>query len=73
MVSLPDYVLRAVDAEADRRGTTRSGLLREMAEDSLQRRSVRRAERMAEIVAGARMIGHGGQVAEVVTANRPVR
>lgn len=74
MVSLPDDVLRAVDVEADRRGTTRSGLLRTLAEESLRRRSVRRAERMAEIDATAgRRVGHGGQVAEVVKATRPTR
>lgn len=74
MVSLPDDVLRAVDAEADRRGTTRSGLLRELAEESMRRRSIRRAERMAEINdAGGRGVGHGGRVAELVKANRPGR
>ena len=49
MVSLPDDLLRAVDVEALRRGTTRSGLLRELAEEALRSRSVRRAKRMAEI------------------------
>lgn len=72
MVSFPDDVLRAIDAEADRRGTTRSGLLREFAEDSLRRRSLRRAERMAEISeSGGPVAGHGGRVAELVKANRP--
>lgn len=72
MVSIPDEVLRAVDVEANRRGTSRSGLLRELAEESLRRRSVRRAERMAEIdAAGGRRAGHGGRVAEVVKASRP--
>lgn len=72
MVSLPDDVLRAIDVEADRRGTTRSGLLRELAEHALRRRSIRRAERMAEIgESGA--AGHGGGVAELVKANRPER
>lgn len=74
MVSLPDDLLRAVDIEAGRRGTTRSGYFRELAEETLRRRSVRRAERMAEIVAmeGA-VTGHGGRVAELVKANRPER
>jgi CopG antitoxin of type II toxin-antitoxin system len=74
MVSLPDDVLRAVDAEAVRRGTTRSGLLRELAEESLRRRSIRRAERMAEINdTGGPAVGHGGRIAELVKANRPER
>ncbi|MHB8247258.1 MAG: ribbon-helix-helix protein, CopG family [Acidimicrobiales bacterium] len=72
MVSLPDDLLRAVDIEAGRRGTTRSGYLRELAEETLRRRSARRAERMAEIDAEDRPVaGHGGGVAELVKANRP--
>ena len=71
-MSLPDDLLHAVDVEADRRGTTRSGFLRELAEDSLQRRSLRRAERMAEIDDVDRPAGgHGGQVAELVKSTRP--
>lgn len=74
MVSLPDDLLRAVDAEARRRNTSRSGLLRELAEESLRRRSVERAERMAAISdTGGRVVGHGGRVAELVKANRPER
>lgn len=74
MVSIPDEILRAIDVEADRRGTTRSGLLRTLAEDALGRRSAIRAERMAEIDAdAARDAGHGGQVAQLVKANRPER
>lgn len=73
-VSLPDDVLRAVDAEAGRRGTTRSGSLRELAEDSMQWRSVQRAERTAAIDAAARArTGHGGRVAGLVKATRPGR
>jgi metal-responsive CopG/Arc/MetJ family transcriptional regulator len=72
MVSLPDDVLFAVDAEASRRGITRSGYLRELAEETLRRRSVGRAARMAEIDAAAGPpAGHGGNVAELVKATRP--
>ena len=72
MVSLPDEVLRAVDIEAKRRGTTRSGLLRELAEESSRQRSIRRAERMAELDnAAGRVGGHGGRVAELLKASRP--
>ncbi|MGO8863651.1 MAG: hypothetical protein ACLQRH_23240 [Acidimicrobiales bacterium] len=72
MVSLPDDLLQAVDIEAGRRGTTRSGYLRELAEETLRRRSTRRAERMAEIDAeDGPITGHGGDVAELVKANRP--
>lgn len=74
MVSLPDDLLRAVDIEADRRGTSRSGFLRELAEEALRRRSAHRAQRMAEIdrqrgPAG----GHGGNVADLVKSHRPDR
>jgi metal-responsive CopG/Arc/MetJ family transcriptional regulator len=72
MVSLPDDLLRAVDVEADRRGTTRSGYLRELAEETLRRRSVARADRMNEIDrAGGSLAGHGGGVAELVKSSRP--
>jgi hypothetical protein len=71
MVSMPDDLLRAVDVEARRRGTTRSGLLRELAEETLHRRSARRAELMAAIDDQMSPVGHGGNVAELVKANRP--
>lgn len=72
MVSLPDEVLRAVDVEADRRGTTRSGLLRELAEESVRQRSARRAARMGEIDAAAKQAtGHGGRGADLVKTTRP--
>jgi hypothetical protein len=73
MVSIPDDVLTAIDLEAERRGTTRSGLLRELAEESMRRRSIRRAERMAEISATGGRVGHGGGVADLIKANRPER
>ena len=72
MVSLPDDLLRAVDAEASRRGTTRSGLLRELAESAMRSRSLQRAGRMAQIdsLSGPPK-GHGGHVAELVKVTRP--
>jgi len=74
MVSLPDDLLRAVDAEASRRGTTRSGLLRELAEDTLQRRTAQRAQRMREIrLAPGERRSHGGGVAKLVKTHRPQR
>lgn len=74
MVSLPDDLLRAVDVEADRRGTTRSGLLRELAEETLRRRTLQRVERMAELDdSDGPVAGHGGRVAELVKTTRPER
>jgi metal-responsive CopG/Arc/MetJ family transcriptional regulator len=72
MVSLPDDLLRAIDIEAVRRGTTRSGLLRELAEEAVRQRQIARAERMAEIRAiNGPPDHHGGRVAELVKQNRP--
>ena len=72
MVSHPGAVLRAVDTEARRRGTTRSGYLRELTEETLRQRSSRRAERMAEIdAADGPATGHGGGAAAPVKSTRP--
>jgi metal-responsive CopG/Arc/MetJ family transcriptional regulator len=72
MVSLPDDLLRAVDVEASRRGTTRSGLLRQLAEDTLQRRTAQRAQRMRQIrLAQGERRSHGGGVADLVKTHRP--
>lgn len=72
MISLPDDLLRAVDIEAARRGTTRSGLIRSLAEETLERRTAQRARRMREIDGmGGGITGHGGRVAELVKAHRP--
>lgn len=74
MVSLPDDLLRAVDVEAGRQGTTRSGYLRRLAEESLRRRSSDRAARMREIDESEGVVeGHGGGAAELVKATRPER
>ena len=69
MVSLPDDLLRDLDADAARRGLTRSGLLRELAQESLRRRSADRGARAGEILRGA--TAHGGGVAELRKRHRP--
>ena len=51
MVSLPDDLLRQLDAEAQQRGTTRSGLLRDYVQEGMQRRTDERVRRMKEILA----------------------
>jgi metal-responsive CopG/Arc/MetJ family transcriptional regulator len=69
MVSLPDDLLKQLDAEAERRGLTRSGMLRDLADQALRRRGVQRSRRLASI---ARRAGrHGGEVAVVVKRHRP--
>ncbi len=73
MVSLPDDLPREVDVETERRGTTRSGLLRELVENSLRERSLRRAERMAEIDDVDRLATGHGDLAALVKSTRPER
>lgn len=71
MVSLPDDLLHEIDAEARRRGTTRSGLLRTFVDEALTRRSSRRAERIAEIMKEA--TPHGGNALELLRRERERR
>ncbi len=60
MISIPDHDLARIDAEAARRGTSRSALLRESALTELDRpRSGRAAEAMRrgqELVAGLPLV-----------------
>lgn len=77
MVSMPDELLAAVDAEAARRGTTRSGLLRTFADDALgdgelERQRVR-AARIDEIYRGVKLTGHGGDGVELIRRGRAER
>ena len=70
-VSLPDDVLRAIDAQGAERGTSRSGYLRELVEASIGQRSQLRAERMAQIdQSDGPLVGHGGSISDLVNANR---
>jgi len=69
MISLPDELLAQVDAEAMRRGTTRSGLMREFAAVALEERSERLAAGMRRL--GRDVSGHGGHVVEELKAGRP--
>ncbi len=72
MVSLPDDLLRVVDIEADRSGTTRSGYLRKLAEKELRLRTIGRAEKMAKLdKTKGSSTGHGGGVADLVKLTRP--
>jgi hypothetical protein len=68
MVSLPDELLADLDAEAGRRGLTRSGLLRDLAQSSLRSRGELRAQRAAELNREA--TPHGGGVAELLRRHR---
>jgi metal-responsive CopG/Arc/MetJ family transcriptional regulator len=70
MVSLPDALLAAIDAEARRRGTTRSGLLRSYADEALSRRTSERATRIERLLDDA-LAPRGGDSAEAVKRLRP--
>lgn len=71
MVSMPDELLAEVDAEATRTGSTRSAVLRGYAEAAIQLRRTERAEAMRKLLRKTAVVGHGGNVAEVVKASRP--
>lgn len=71
MVSLPDDLLTAVDAEARRAGVTRSAIMREFAAIALRRRRQSRAAAMRSLLDTAS--SHGGNAAELVKATRPDR
>jgi metal-responsive CopG/Arc/MetJ family transcriptional regulator len=58
MISLPDDLLERIDAFAKRTGTTRSGLLRELAEQKLAGDADERQRAIGELLAKARP--HGG-------------
>ncbi len=69
MVSLPDELLAALDAEAARLGATRSGLLRSYADDALRDRSGDRARRVEQVLAAA--TAHGGDGVIELKRHRP--
>jgi metal-responsive CopG/Arc/MetJ family transcriptional regulator len=69
MVSLPDDLLESLDAEAARRGTTRSGLLRRYVDDALRARAQVRANRIDRLVGGG--AGHGGDGLAQLKRRRP--
>lgn len=69
MVSMPDDLLREVDAEASRAGTSRSAVLRGFAENALRHRRTDRAAAMKALLRD--LTPHGGDVAERLKATRP--
>lgn len=71
MISLPDELLARFDAHARRRGTTRSGLLRELAEREL--RSDREGRRRAVGRLLAQSSPKGGDSARHVREQRRAR
>jgi len=71
MISLPDELLASLDAEAGRRGTTRSGLIRSYVDEAERQRSLRRAARIGELMADLGDRGHGGNSVEELKRLRP--
>lgn len=74
MISLPDGLLRQLDDEAQRRGTTRSGLLRDYIDAGLRQRDVERARKIREILAEpVEPGGFGGNSVEFIKQERQLR
>jgi metal-responsive CopG/Arc/MetJ family transcriptional regulator len=71
MISLPDELLERIDAYARSHGTTRSGLLRELAERELAADLEERGRRIRELLANARP--HGGDSVRVIREMRNSR
>lgn len=71
MISLPDELLARLDDRARTRGTSRSGLLRELAERELAIDSERRRRSIVSVLAGAAR--HGGESAAQVREQRRER
>jgi metal-responsive CopG/Arc/MetJ family transcriptional regulator len=69
MVSLPDQLLRRVDAEAKRSGTSRSAILRGYADAALSRARQQRSTELQKLLQDAGP--HGGDSAARVKATRP--
>jgi metal-responsive CopG/Arc/MetJ family transcriptional regulator len=71
MVSLPDELLAQIDEHARRRGTTRSGLLRDLAQRELQHDAAARRSTIQTLLAAAE--SHGGHGARHVREQRRAR
>lgn len=69
MVSLPDELLGSLDAEAARRGTTRSGLLRHYVDEGLRKRGEARARRVEDLMSEPGR--HGGRGVDELERERP--
>lgn len=69
MVSLPDDLLGSLDAEAARRNTTRSGLLRHYVNEGLRHRGQARARRVEQLMVTPGR--HGGKGVDELKRHRP--
>jgi metal-responsive CopG/Arc/MetJ family transcriptional regulator len=71
MISLPDELLGRLDERARRRGMTRSGLLRDLAERELRNDAAERRRKIHTLLAKAD--SHGGDSARQVREQRRAR
>lgn len=71
MISFPDELLARLDEHARRNGTTRSGLLRELAQRELSIDSDARRQGIARLLAAA--APHGGESAQQMREQRRAR
>lgn len=71
MISLPEELLARLDDHARRRGTSRSGLLRELAERELATDSAERRRRITRLLTAA--APHGGENAVAIREQRRAR
>ena len=69
MVSLPDDLLASLDAEAARRHTSRSGLLRDYVNEGLRHRGQERVRRVQQVMSEAGH--HGGDGVRELKRHRP--
>jgi metal-responsive CopG/Arc/MetJ family transcriptional regulator len=68
MISLPDDLLADLDRSAKERGSTRSGLIRELAEDHVRRARGEKTRRIRELLSHA--APHDGKAVEHIRADR---
>lgn len=68
MISLPDDLLAALDRSAREQGSTRSGLIRELAQEHLRRRDGERTRRIRHLLSQAK--DYDGKAVEYVRADR---
>jgi metal-responsive CopG/Arc/MetJ family transcriptional regulator len=71
LISFPDELLERLDRDARSRGTTRSGLLQDLAARHLSGDDAARAARIAELLRAPG--SHGGRGAEEVRRDRRSR
>lgn len=71
MISFPDDLLDRVDAQAKRRGMTRSGLLQQLAEQELTRDQTNKRQSLNRLLSKAG--SHGGNNASHIREQRLAR